>query len=231
MTNKKKQPHEYLVLTPTEEKIVQFLKARKNGSIISQISREINLARTSIYNSINSLIEKNLVNKSGFRYSLLITELKFIGKNCNEKDKINALLKELLELNSGEIIYSIESDEEIRYLLNKHAGLVEWQKAVVKKGIVLKGIGSMEALRFFKNNKNKELDSEIRHRSGAARFIEGYIPSSCVVISFRSSVIFFSREKSYFYRINNKYIAKFIQNIIETLYLKLKYKSLVENET
>ncbi len=230
MTKKKKQSSKYLVLTPTEEKIVWFLGAQKNPSSISHISREIGLARTSIYNAINSLIKKRLVRKNGFKYNL-ITKLKSEDGDYNEKNKINALLDELLELKKGEIIYSIESDGEIEYLLNEEGGAVEWQKTIANKGIVLKGIGSTEALKFFKDNKNKELDNEIKRRSGTARFIEDPLSGYCNIVSFRNSVIFFSRKKNYFYRINNEHVAKFVQIIMESFYLKLEYKALVENAT
>lgn len=129
-------------------------------------------------------------------------------------------------MQKGEIIYSIESDEEIEYFLEIEKGLPEWQKTIADRGIVLKGIGSSKALSLFRNILNKNLGSQIKRRSGSARFMAETLSGPCILVSFHDSVVFFSRKNKYFYRIDDANIARFIQAIIEALYLSLQYKPL-----
>ncbi len=219
---------EYLVLTSTEEKIVFLLESQHKKMSISEISKEVQLARSSIYRSIRSLINKEVVIKEQFKYFLTLDGL-VQSKKYVFKEKIEDLLKEMLSLKKGEIIYSIESDEEIEYLFKKEKGLLNWQKNIADKGIVLKGIGSIRALSFFRSIQSKNLNAQIKRRSGSARFIVETLSGPCILVSFRSSIIFFSRKNKYFYRIDDINVSRFIQIVIETLYLNLQYEPLVIN--
>lgn len=225
MKKHKKHNAGYLVLTPTEEKVVRFLKMQKKKASISKISKGVKLARTSIYNASDSLVKKKIIVKERFEYSLSSSNIAK-SQEYDVKRKIENLLREMLLLKKGEIIYSIESDEEIEYLLKIEAGLPNWQKIVADKGIVLKGIGSSKALSLFRNFQEKESSKEIKRRSGSARFMIEALNGPCTLVSFKNSVIFFSRKNEYFYRIDDSSITHFMQTIIETLYLNLQYKPL-----
>lgn len=136
-------------------------------------------------------------------------------------------MEELLTLKKGEIIYSIESDEEIRELLGNREELMRWQKTIAKKKIVLKGIGTNNALRTLRAMASTELMKHISKRSGAARFTDENIKGICVLVSFRDSVVFFSRKRSFFYRIDDSEVSKFVQSVIDLLYGYLEYRQIV----
>ena len=150
-----------VITTPTEEKVVSFLKFKKKKASISEISEGLKLARTSIYNAIFSLMRKNVIQKEKFEYTLISNSL-VKSDTYDAKKKIEDLLVEMLGLRKGDIIYSIESDEEIEYLLKNEKGLPKWQKAIADRGIVLKGIGSAKALALFRNIQTDELAREIK---------------------------------------------------------------------
>lgn len=229
MGRKKTNSKNYFVLNPTEDKIVKTLSSRLAGLSISELSHAIGLARTSIYNATHILMQKNLVKKNGFKYTPAHPLLQI--KSPQEKtprEQIEALMQELLKLKRGEIIYSIESDEEIKELFRSKKELLDWQKAVAKKGIVLKGVGSTNALDFFRTMLDPVLQREIKKRSGAARFTHSNIKGSCALVSFRDSVIFFSRAKNFFFRIDNPNVAKFTQGIMDSLYNLLEYRPIVK---
>ena len=219
-----------MVLKPTEEKVVRFLAPRKRGASISEISRGVDLARTSIYDAAESLIGKKLLTKDGFDYDLADRKLrKHKDSRSEAKGQISVLLKEMLELERGDIIYSIESDEEIEYLLREEKGLLKWQGAVAEKGIVLKGVGSPRALSLFRSIMDEKLSREIKKRSGSARFTAEGIPGPCILVSFKNSIVFFSRKRNFFYRIDDTYVARFTQNVMESLYLQLQYRPLIKD--
>ena len=218
---------EYLVLTPTEGLVVRALRKDGDTLSISAISKSIKLARTSIYNATHLLIQKHLVRKNGFKYSLREHLGEKTFKDPFPSDKIRLLMKELLLLKKDEIIYSVESDEEIRALFNNSKELLAWQKTVVKRGIVLKGIGTKNALKIFQSMASEELMKRVGERSGAARFTSEHIPAACTLVSFRSSVVFFSRKQNFFYRIDNPEVSKFVQSVIDLLYNHLEYRQIV----
>jgi len=217
----------YIVLTPTEDLIVQTLGESKNALSISAISKHIKLARTSIYNATRSLVKKHLVQKKGFIYSLHEQLSEKLLENISPSEQINLLMKELLELKKGEIIYSIESDEEIRALFKTPKELMHWQKTVAERGIVLKGIGTKNAARILRTMASKELMKHIQKRSGAARFTGEHIKAACTLVSFKDSVVFFSRKQSFFYRIDDSEVSKFVQSVIDLLYGHLEYQQIV----
>jgi len=219
---------EYLVLTPAENRVLQYLISQKHGVSISDISQNMNIARTSIYNTIDKLRKKNLVAKNGFLYTITNKKWKsYDQKESTPTVQIKKLMDEMLTLKKGEIIYSIESDEEIRELSNLKKELLYWQRGVVKKGIVLKGIGTKKSLGAFQEILNKELSEEIKKRSGSARFTDDTIKGPCVLVSFKNTVVFFSRSKNFFYRIDNPNVARFMQGVIDSLYSHYQYKNIV----
>lgn len=223
----KQKPNEYVVLSPTEELIIKELSHSKFASI-SDLSKKIGLARTSIYNGIHKLIKKEIVSRVDYNYFMTNRSLKK-KQEKRQSDILNIenLMDQILNLKSGEIIYSIESDEEIVELFKDNYKLLEWQKSITDKGIVLKGIGSKQALTHFRSKLNSKLRQEIQKRSGSARFTDDKIPGYCTVISFRNTVVFMSRKKRFFYKIESDYVSNFLQFIIDTLYSSLEYKPLL----
>ncbi len=213
---------EYLILKPTEASIVESLKSLGTSNI-SNISRRLNIARTSIYSSLKKLVEENLVIKNGFNYSIN-NRINKVNTPHTTSLLIDQLLKEILNLKQGEIVYSIESDEEIQSLFNNRKKLLDWQKEAVKNKIVLKGIGSTDALDFFQKNMTNHDSDALRNRSGSARFLEDKLSGHCTIISFRDYIYFISRTKKYYFEIKNSYAAEFLQKIIDVVYGYLKYK-------
>lgn len=222
------QSHNYLVLTSTEDRVLRFLTSQQHGASISNISQAISLARTSIYNSVRSLIKKNLVIKEGYAYMTTSDKWQpYVDNIKTPKEHIKALTREMLGLKQGEIIYSIESDEEIRELFKSRKELLFWQNAVAEKGIVLKGVGTKKALSFFQSMLDSSLHKAIMKRSGSPRLTGDTIQGPCVLVSFQTSVIFFSRSKNFFYRIDNAYVAHFSQSVIDLLYNALEHQPIV----
>ncbi|MEI8339523.1 MAG: hypothetical protein WCF94_02565 [bacterium] len=220
---------QYIVLTPTEEKIFNCLILKKSGVTISKISREIGLARTSIYLGVSSLVKKKIISKvDKFKYGISDLSLsRYQSTVVDPQDKINSLLDELTKLGKGDVVYSIESDEEIKELFYNKKGLIEWQKKIAKNGVVLKGVGSNFALNIARSKFDDSLKQEIKNRGGSSRFVEGKLPGSGVLISFKSSVIIFSRVEKTFYRIDNRNLALFFQNVIGIFYESCKYHQLI----
>ncbi len=225
--NKKYIAGTYIVFSKTQEKIVNFLYLKKDGASISEIAKGIKLARTSVYNSLEDLIKRKLISSSGFNYMLtnnLISKKVF---DLNFDHQINLLMKEMLSLKKGEIIYSIESQEEIEELFTDKKWLKEWQRSIVEKGIVLKGISDKKALQVFRDKLDENLKHDLRKRGGSARFTDENIKGPCALVSFRDSVIYYSRNKEIFYRIDNKYVASFTQSILDSYYNNLNYEKIV----
>lgn len=221
--------NDYLILTPTEGRILKHLVSEKSGASISEISDALSVSRTSIYNAVSSLMKKDIVSKNGFCYFLVNTKWRTHNlKESIPKEQIKTLMTEMLELKKGEIIYSIESDEEIKELFkSSKKELLVWQKTVAQKEIVLKGIGTKKALTILRPMLDVNLSDVVKKRSGSARFMNEAIKGHCTLVSFRSSVIFFSRTKKFFYRIDDQNISVFIQGIIDSLYDFLQYYPIV----
>lgn len=222
-------PHmlkEYLVLTQTENLVIETLTKQPDGLSISEISVEVNLARTSIYSAIDSLLQKHLVIKNDFIYALQGQLQRKTLWDIPASEQIQKLMEELLELKKGEIIYSVESDEEIKELFKTPKELMIWQKAIAKKKIVLKGVGAKNAVHILRTMASAELLEHIGKRSGAARITSEEIRAACTLVSFRGSVVFFSRKRGFFYRIDNAEVAKFTQSIIDLLYNHLEYQKI-----
>ena len=217
----------FIVLKPTEERIVTLLQ-KYNTLSISEMSKKIAIARTSIYNSLSSLCRKDIVVKNNFLYSLKDGELRKLDiTKENSSEKIDKLLNELCNLKRGEIIYSIESDAEIRELFNNKSDFMRWQKKLVNRGIVLKGIGSINALNYFKNRINTDDRIIIKKRSGSARFFGESLDGYCSLVVFRETIVFMSKVKKYFYRIDNYFVSQFFRDIINRVYQNQEYKKLV----
>ncbi len=215
-------PLPYIVLTPTEDLVIRELSQCSNGLSISALSRTIGLARTSIYSAIRALLKKRLISRDGFRYSL---QKPLLAKRLpTAQDQIHALMEEILTLTRGEIIRSIESDDEIRELFRDPREFSRWQKTAAEHGIVFKGIGTKSAVRLLQTMSPAEALHHISKRSGSARVTNEEIPAACVVVSFRDSTIFFSRKRLFFYRIDNPDVARFSQGIIDMLYNYLEYQ-------
>ncbi len=221
-----KKEREYFVLTPTEDSVVRSLTKSKSGLSVSAISKSVKLARTSIYLALNSLVKKHLVRKNGFVYSLREQLSEKTFKDTSPSDQIRLLMTELLMLKRGEIIYSIESDEEIKALFNTPKELLAWQKTIAKRKIVLKGIGTKNAIRILRTMASTELMKHMQKRSGAARFTSENIKSACTLVSFRDSTVFFSRKQNFFYRIDDSEVSKFVQSVIDLLYGHLEYQQI-----
>lgn len=227
MQNGRHTPTKYIVLTPAEERVVRCLALQKNGLSVSSVSRKLHLARTSIYNAVRSLAKKRLIAKNEFLYTLVSgTPILHERTRENPKKRTKELLAEILELQTGEVLYSVESDEEIKELFRSEKELLNWQKIIAAKGIVLKGIGSSDTLKFVRS-LDDEMKREMKKRSGAARFTEDSIKGACVLVSFRNSVVFFSRVKNYFYRIDDAFVASFVQGLIDSFYETLRYQPIV----
>lgn len=216
----------YLVFSKTQAKIVSYLNEKDGGSSISEISKNIKLARTSIYSSIEELVKNSVLVKEKYIYSL-VGHFK-LDKKLDFDVQIRSLMKEILSLKKGEIVYSIESKEEIRELFQDKKWLQKWQETVAQKEIVLKGIGDISSLEEFLTNLDESIKTKIEKRSGSARFSKENIKGPCVLVSYLETTVFYSRKKKFFYRIDNKYIAIFIQSILESYYNQSEYIKIIK---
>lgn len=226
MIMKKNDIKRYILLTHTEDSIIEAL-SKNEFSSVSQLSKSIKIARTSIYNSLNTLVNKKMVAKNNFKYSLIDKELsKYESPILDPITQIKDLMYKILKLKCGDIVYSIESDNEISSLFSDKGSFLNWQKEVTKNGIVLKGIGSENALKYFKSQLSEEMAETLNQRSGTARFINTAIPGYCTIITFQNQIYFISRSKKYFYSIENEYVAEFMRGIIELIYSFSDYKSI-----
>lgn len=219
---------EYLVLSPTEERVVHCLQTLPIGASVSAIGTEIDLARTSIYAALRTLMHKKLVSRTGFCYRLVDRNLvQHASEQVKPTEQIRAIMGEILHLKRGAIVYSIESDEEIAVLFASRTELLDWQKKVARRGVVFKGIGSKQALATMRTLMDANLAHAIRSRSGSARITGESLKGPCTLISFDSSVIFFSRTNELFYRINDATVARFTQGVMEVLYELLEYHPII----
>jgi DNA-binding Lrp family transcriptional regulator len=203
----------------TEQKILEILSTQKEVSI-SQLALRIKISRTSIYNALKKLLTKKLIVKDNYNYGLnknITTSPLSIYTDSNIL--IEKLMKELLTLKRGEIIYSIEADSEIRTLVKDRNWFLKWQNKIIKNGIVLKGVGSNNGLLLLKNILNENEKSKLKGRSGSARFIPTEINTHINLVVFRNSTVLFSRKLNIFQRIDNKNISDTFRIIIDSLYL------------
>lgn len=220
----------YLILTPTEGRIVELLSQELGGLSVSVLAERLKLARTSVYSALDKLIIKRLVTRKWFVYTLTDSGLQSRPMRSNNPQmSIEMFTKELLGSKKGEVIYSVESEEELKELFKSRKEFLDWQRAAIKKGIVLKGIGTARALDTFRALLDEQIKGIIKKRSGAARFTEQNLRGACSLIVFRDSVVFMSRSKNLFYRIVDHEVAIFTQDILELLYGFLEYKPLVKN--
>ncbi len=203
----------------TEQKILEILSTQKEMSI-SQLALKIKISRTSIYSALKKLLTKKLIVKDGYNYGLNknITPSP-LSVYTDSNILIEKLMKELLTLKKGEIIYSIEADSEIKTLVKDKNWFLKWQNTIVKNGIILKGVGSNNGLLLLKNILNEKEKSKIKERSGSARFIPTEINTHINLVVFRNSTVLFSRKLNIFQRIDNKNISDTFRIIIDSLYL------------
>ncbi len=211
----------------TERAIVMSL-GRNVQMTVSDLSKKIKIARTSVYSGLKKLMSKDLVIKKGSVY--------FLNKNAfpmqNEQVvvstsmQIENLMKELLHLKAREVIYSIESDDDLALLIQDRRWFTKWQKEIARRGIVLKGIGSDVGLRLFKNLLNSNEKTILQKRSGSARFVPFEITNKPNFIVFRDSVVFFSRRLNIFERIDNQNIADLCKTILDFVFVTGKGESI-----
>lgn len=216
----------FLVLKPTEERILLLLQ-KEDHLTVSSISKKLKLSRTSIYNSLESLRKKDIVSKADFIYSLKNKELvKYPIDIDTPHKKIEDLLEEIAEQKRGEIIYSIETDAEIKELFKDRNSFEKWQRKITNNEIVLKGVGSVAALDFFKKMTNDNDRKILGRRSGSARFLKEPLSGYCVLVVFKNSIVFMSRVKKYFYRIDDVYISEFMKSIVDQIYMNQEHRRL-----
>jgi len=169
-----------------------------------------------------------MVRRTGFKYMVLDNE---IVKHNSEKPNTDLLilncLDEITGLKKGEIVYSIESDNEINELFKNKKEFVNWQKKIIKNEIILKGIGSKMALKKFRQNLSPEIINDISLRSGSARFTNSQLDGYCNIIVFRDSVVFMSRIKKYFFRIDDRNVSFFMKSLIGVFDDLLDYRPIV----
>lgn len=203
----------------TEQKILGVLSTQKQANT-SELALRIKISRTSIYSALKKLLTKKLILKDNYTYRLNSNVTPSpLSLYTDSNILIEKLMKELLTLKRGEIIYSIEADSEIKTLVKDKEWFLKWQNKIVKNGIVLKGIGSNNGLLLLKNILNEKDKSKIKERSGSARFIPTEINTQINLVIFRNSTVLFSRKLNIFQRIDNKNISDTFRIIIDSLYL------------
>lgn len=220
--------NEFLILGKTEGLIVNTLSQKGEGLSVSKISESIKLARTSIYNSLDRLMENNVIKKRGFLYFLQDGKMKKYEPAMT--DPIRAIadcMNEIALLKKDTIVYSIESDREIDELFKNRQDFLNWQRKVVRRGVIFKGVGSNQALNSFRLRLDDNLGKIINERSGSARFTDSILHGHCTILVFENSTVFFSRVKKYYYRIDDEYPSEFIKTIIGVFDDILKFERIV----
>jgi predicted transcriptional regulator len=228
MVKKTNHIKEFLILDKTEGFIVDTLSQKGEGLSVTKISESIKLARTSIYNSLEKLIGNKIIEKRGFLYSLIDDKMKKYEPALTDPIKAIAdCMNEITLLKKGDVIYSIESDNEISELFKNRKDFLNWQRKVVKRGIIFKGVGSNQALDSFRLKLDDGLVKIINERSGSSRFTDSPLHGHCTIVVFENSVVFFSRVKKYFYRIDDEYVSGFIKTIVGVFDDVLKFERIV----
>lgn len=234
-----------------EAGIISIIYKYGEANILS-LSKDIDLARPSIYQAVdNLLIRKILETKKKGKRIVYIFHKNFdicsLYSNASEQvskalnlpvkktsssdvmpyfSNLNDFLDLALKLKRGEVVYSIETPGDILSLFKdtKKEWLKHWQEAVAREGIVLKGISNPTGLDIFKKNLGN-LSDILKKRSGSARFISD-IKISTSIVSFKDYLCFFSRQSRKFVVIKDETIAITMQSIIDIIYNMSEYKSL-----
>ncbi|MFA6227461.1 MAG: hypothetical protein WC631_03225 [Candidatus Paceibacterota bacterium] len=234
-----------------EAEIISVIYKNGHANILS-LSKDIGLARPSIYSAVKDLTARRVLSKKkkGKRIVFVINKdfdirslyqetSKQISESLNLPVKknsdsglmpyfkdLNGFLDLALKLKRGEVIYSIETPEDIDVLLKntEKEWLKHWQETVARKGIVLKGISSPTGLDIFKKSLGN-LSEILKKRSGSARFISD-IKIQTSIVSFKDYICFFNRRNKKFVVIKDETIATTMQSIIDFIYNISEYKNL-----
>ncbi|MCC7004883.1 hypothetical protein IT397_03130 [Candidatus Nomurabacteria bacterium] len=232
------------------EAVVYLIKERKLS--IFALSRLMKISRPSIYLIINSLLKRKVVSPINFGkrtiyglhknfdlgslYKTSIYEINKIPELNKIKtsdieilptfSNLNEFLDLALKLTRGEVVYSIETPEDINDLFSKTSisWLKQWQSKIARKGIVLKGLSNPKGLDVFQKSA-KKLFELLSKRSGSARFLEE-LEVRMSVVSFRDYVCFFSRSKNKFFVIKDSDLSVTIQSILDFVFNLSEYKNI-----
>jgi len=223
-----------LGLSKNESKIYLFLLKNPNVTT-GKIIKETNIANSRVYESINSLISKGLVNyntqKDGKHFNASEPE-KFLENEEERKRKIELLIPELKNLEKNTEVDTITSVYE------GYEGFKTAFKKIIddcpkKETVYIIGFSeqqySNESLRTFLSNMNLKsakkkqqlkilLDSSIKETFGKDREKEkntevkympkGYISPGAIDVFQDYVYIFLWEEKPYVFMIKNKKIAE-----------------------
>ncbi len=150
-----------------ESKIIEYIIGNGYGSITS-FSRYLGVARASVYKLTALLFKRGVLSsrKKGRRTIFEISNdfnLLEIYKDAYEKlertekirssskqkrfllpKDIHSFLEIALRMKRGEVLYSIETPEDIKLLFEDRGWNLKWQKTASRKGIVLKGVGTVK---------------------------------------------------------------------------------------
>lgn len=234
-----------------EAEMIAYLLDKKELSI-SSLSHLMRLARPSIYLIADLLVKRHVIapRKKGKRVYYGISKhfnLNSLYRTAlNETNKIlklspvkvsdinttptfktlNEFLNLALRLKRGEIIYSVETPEDIAELFSgKYSNWVKrWQTEVAKKGVVLKGMSNPRGLEIF-NKTSKNMLDLLSKRSGSARFLND-LEVRTSIVSFGDYLCFFSRKRNDFVVIKDQNIAVTIQSILDFLYSLSEYRDI-----
>ncbi|MDO9399509.1 MAG: hypothetical protein Q7T79_02390 [bacterium] len=233
-----------------ESKIIEYVVDNGYGSI-TLFSKYLGVARASIYKLVKILSKRGILNtvKKGKRtffemnndFNLLeiyenvykkLEKIKKIRLNSKQKNfflpkDIHSFLEIALQMKRGEIIYSIETSEDVKFLFEDKEWNLKWQEKASRKGIVLKGIGTIGGVKFFEQGKIIGTLLEIlKKRSGSARILPNELNFPLSIVSFKNFTGFFSRSKDILYTIHDENIAKTIQAILDFVYEQSNYKNI-----
>jgi len=236
-----------------------FLCLSKHGSLsISLLSEKTGIGRTGLYYLLPGLIKRGVVRKqiSGKRLSYSIAGQDAFIQNLEEsiaalrdfaeerkrqkehfelsiftkKKDLAQVMRKMLALEKGEVIYSLEGDETIRWMGGVEESNSNWQKECERKGIVLKAVGSESAVNSVLKNWSPKILKNMTRRSISPKIIANQILKNyqIMLVAYRDEVIIFIPSASTVAWIRNGELSDSVKAIIDFMYDSGTYVKLNE---
>lgn len=227
---------------------------------VSELAKKTRIKRTGLYYVLPNLLDKGLIKKTikGKRlyYSIsdpndfiekLHTNTSNLKKELSEfkiekdtsvecevligKQQMSRAINSILKLKKGDIVYSIEGSPYFHAMIGSYIGTAKhWQRICTEKGIVLKGVGTKDALKILMENTPKNLLKYMTNRSVSPRIFEdSELPNFNIsLIAYANVTIIFLLQNDTAISIKNKTVSDSFKSLIDFIYLRGQHVNLNE---